>query len=51
VPHDLPGDQKRRHIQREFAAEIVRLKEQLCSDFQLREADLPLSPQQRMAEA
>ena len=51
APEDLPGDQKRKFIQLEFAAEIVRIKERLCADFQLSETDLPHSPQQRMAEA
>jgi len=50
-PNDLSGEEKRRHIQGEFAAAIVRTKERLCADFQLTEADLPHSPQQRMAES
>ena len=50
-PDDLPGDQKRAYIQREYAAEIVRLKERLCAEFQLTEADLPRSPQERMQES
>jgi len=49
-PDHLSGEQKRSHIQSEFAAAIVRLKERLCADFQLTEADLPHSPQQRMTE-
>ena len=49
-PDDLSGEQKRRYIQSEFAAGIVRLKERLCADFQLGDADLPHSPQQRMME-
>jgi len=50
-PDDLPADQKRPWIQHEYAAAIVRLKDQLCADFHLSEADLPHSPQQRMTES
>lgn len=49
-PADLAGEEKRQYIQREFLSEIARLKQKLVTHFQLTEADLPHSPQERMAE-
>ncbi len=53
-PYRTSGGSIRRrpsqHLQRTFAREIVALKDRLCRDFKLTEADLPHSPQQRMAE-
>ncbi len=42
--------EKRQYLQEEFLSEITRLKEKLVTRFQLTEADLPHSPQERMAE-
>jgi 1-acyl-sn-glycerol-3-phosphate acyltransferase len=50
-PPGLSGDALRTHLQEAFAREIIALKDRLVGDFQLTEADLPRSPQQRMAEA
>ncbi len=47
----LSGEAKRKDVQQRFASEIMRLKERLCADFQLTEADLPRSPRQRMSES
>lgn len=49
-PTDLAGEEKRQYLQKEFLSEITRLKEKLVTRFQLTEADLPHSPQERMAE-
>ncbi len=49
-PADLAGEEKRQYLQKEFLSEITRLKEKLVTRFQLTEADLPHSPQERMAE-
>lgn len=50
APADLPASEKRAFVEREFATAIVGLKEKMMRDFHLQEADLPHSPQQRMAE-
>lgn len=49
-PAGLSGDALRKHIQDAFAGEILALKDKLCADHALSDADLPHSPQQRMAE-
>lgn len=49
-PADLAGEEKRRHIKEAFQGEIARLRDRLVEHYQLSEADLPHSPQQRMAE-
>jgi 1-acyl-sn-glycerol-3-phosphate acyltransferase len=48
-PKDLRGDARRTAIHQAMVAEMVRLKEKLIADFSLTPADLPHSPQQRMA--
>ncbi len=48
-PKDLRGDARRTAIHQAMVAEMVRLKEKLMADFALTAADLPHSPQQRMA--
>lgn len=50
LPAGLTGDALRTHLQDTYAREILALKEKLCADHGLTEADLPHSPQQRMAE-
>lgn len=49
-PQDLAGDAKREYIRTAYQAEIVRLRDKLMTHFRLSEADLPHSPQERMAE-
>ena len=49
-PEGLSGDALRTHLQETFAREVIALKDRLCREFNLTEADLPHSPQQRMAE-
>jgi 1-acyl-sn-glycerol-3-phosphate acyltransferase len=41
---------KKDYVREQFGREIVKLKEQLCADFGLSEADLPQPPRQRMRE-
>jgi 1-acyl-sn-glycerol-3-phosphate acyltransferase len=47
---DRASQKKNDYVRERFRAEIIRLKEQLCKDFNLREADLPQPPRQRMRE-
>jgi 1-acyl-sn-glycerol-3-phosphate acyltransferase len=49
-PEGLSGEALRKHLQETLAREIIALKERLVTEFRLTEADLPHSPQQRMAE-
>jgi 1-acyl-sn-glycerol-3-phosphate acyltransferase len=49
-PAGLSGDALRKHLQETLAREILSLKDRLMTEFHLTEADLPHSPQQRMAE-
>jgi 1-acyl-sn-glycerol-3-phosphate acyltransferase len=49
-PEGLSGDALRKYLQETFAQEIITLKDRLRRDFDLKEADMPHSPQQRMAE-
>lgn len=48
-PADLRGDARRTAIHEAMRAEMLRLKDKLMADFQLTAADLPHSPQERMA--
>ncbi|HEY5704309.1 MAG TPA: lysophospholipid acyltransferase family protein [Terrimicrobiaceae bacterium] len=47
---DLAGEQKKTYVREQFGPAIVKLKERLCEDFGLTEADLPKPPRQRMRE-
>ncbi len=47
---NLTGEQRKDYIRELFGSEIVKLKERLCEDFALTEADLPHPPRQRMRE-
>jgi len=51
LPEGLTGDALRKHLQEAFAREIIAIKERVVKEFGLTEADLPHSPQQRMAES
>jgi 1-acyl-sn-glycerol-3-phosphate acyltransferase len=44
------GEKKKDYVRERFRLEVMKLKEQLCKDFSLTEADLPQPPQQRMRE-
>ena len=44
------GENKKDYIRKLFGSEILELKERLCEDFGLTEADLPHPPRQRMRE-
>jgi 1-acyl-sn-glycerol-3-phosphate acyltransferase len=47
---DKGGEKKKDYVRERFRTEIIKLKEQLCKDFGLTEADLPQPPRQRMRE-
>jgi 1-acyl-sn-glycerol-3-phosphate acyltransferase len=49
-PEGLTGDALRKHMQETFAREILSLTARLRADHALADADLPRSPQERMAE-
>jgi len=46
----LAGEKKKDYVRTLFGSEIVKLKERLCEDFSLTEADLPHPPRHRMRE-
>ena len=46
----VAGENKKDYFRKLFGSEIVNLKERLCEDFGLTEADLPHPPRQRMSE-
>jgi len=46
----LAGENKKEYVRKLFSSEIVKLKERLCEDFGLTEADLPHPPRERMRE-
>ena len=46
----VAGENKKDYVRKLFGSEILELKERLCEDFGLTEADLPHPPRQRMRE-